>query len=967
MKFYKVQQLIFGLLMTFFFCCDFHSRGSAQNIRLGTPPIRNFTKKTYSASPQNWHITQRRDGLMLFANNLGLLTFDGNAWQVRPMANHTIMRSIKVHDNGRIYVGGQGEFGYFDQTSGRELKYVDLSQLVKGESKNFSDVWNILIRKEGVYFQTFRQVMFYDGSKVKVFEFSKSIQKMFLLDDQIHIQLDKNSYATLSNGRFIETTLFKGLKGDVVDICKLGDGRTLISTYKGGIYSYINGQCIEIKSSDPRLNNIWITAMKVLSDGNILIGTSNKGLLIVNPEFNTLLSFSKENGILNSTILAATQDRNGDIWAASEFGIDFIEYKSPYRILYPDVPFNGTGYSAAMYDNHLYLGTNNGLYRTDLKSGQTGISNPFSEIKGSKDICWNMDVIDGKLWLGHNEGASVVENNGLNPVFRGQGVWKFLKQGDGNLAFGAYEGMGIIKKGSVGYSAKMSDGFIESCRILVKDKNENIWMSHPYRGIYRISFDQSGNKTIPKLYGADSGLETNLDNYIIMAGDNLYASNTNGVFIYNKSNDKFKHDTVLEKIIGFEKGTKLLLADQYHNIWYRKGSKIGFLEPKEVDWKKVYERHLLPSLPESLAGGFEKVFPLSENEFIFNCESGFLLFDKKRLSGQSQFKTSISKVILLGKTDTTLINGVESSSLDVNKKNPLTINHFENNLRIEVASFSYNDELIEYRYQLGGLDKSDASWTAEPFVSYNNLGAGKYHLKIETRIGGIVQKEITSFYFEIQPAWYNSFLFRASMLAIFAFGIITVFLIQNRKFETEKTQLTQRHQAEVDEQASLVAQSEEEIMKLKNDQLQKDINFKNTELASIAMHLAHKKDFITTLELELKNIHKDKLGPVEVASNLKRIIHRLQQETILDDDWERFTHYFDELHMSFINRLKLNYPDLTTNDHRLCAYLRMNLSTKEIAALSNISTRGVEGSRYRLRKKMDLDNEVNLNEFMNKI
>ena len=202
---------------------------------------------------------------------------------------------------------------------------------------------------------------------------------------------------------------------------------------------------------------------------------------------------------------------------------------------------------------------------------------------------------------------------------------------------------------------------------------------------------------------------------------------------------------------------------------------------------------------------------------------------------------------------------------------------------------------------------------------------------------------------------------------IFAFGIIALFQMQNKKFETEKTRITQRHQEVVDEQAVLVAQSEKEIIELKNDQLQKDISFKNTELASIAMHLAHKKDFITTLEQELKNIHKNKLGPTEVASNLKSIIHRLQQESVLDDDWERFTYYFDELHMSFINRLKEKYPDLTTNDHRLCAYLRMNLSTKEIAALSNISPRGVEGSRYRLRKKMDLPNELNLNEFMNEI
>jgi len=967
MNFSKVQQAIFLRFQHLLIGLSFFVTIDAQNIKIGNPPIRNFSKKVYAASPQNWHIGQRKDGMMLFANNLGLLTFDGNSWQVRPMANHTIMRSIKVHSNGRIYVGGQGEFGYFDQTSGKTMQYVDLSKLLTGENKNFSDVWNILFRNEYIYFQTFRQIMVFDGKKVNVFNFDKSIQKMFMLENEIWIQFDKDNYAKLSNGKFVEMPLFKELKGDVVDVCKLRDGRTLISTYKGGIYNFDNGNCIPLFSSDARLNNIWITAMKELSDGNILIGTSNKGLMIVSPQLKTILSLSKENGLQNSTILAATQDKNGDIWAASEFGIDFIEYKSPYRILYPDVPFNGTGYSAAIHKGQLYLGTNNGLYATSIKADQAGVVNPFREVAGSKDVCWNLDIIDDQLWLGHNEGASIVENNSIVPVFRGQGVWKFIKEENEKIAFGAYEGMGIIRRTGKNFSAGILDGFVESSRILLKDRDQQLWMSHPYRGVYKIDFDENRSRTLPKFYGERAGLETNLDNYIILANQKVYASNTKGIFIYNKTRDRFEHDTMLEKIIGFEKGTKLLLADQYNNIWYKKGNKIGLLEPGEVNWKKIYTKHLLPSLPESLAGGFEKVFPLTEDEFIFNCESGFLLFNKKKLSNHNLFTTSVNKVTVLGKSDSVFINGIEAEFLSNNKKKPLSLNHIENNLRIEVASYSYNDELIEYRYQLSGLEKGEASWTTEPFAAYNNLSAGSYRLKIETRIGGVVQKEITSFYFEIQPAWYNSNIFRAAILAIFAFGIISVFLFQNKKFETEKSQLTQKHQAVVDEQANLVAQSEEEIMKLKNDQLQKDINFKNTELASIAMHLAHKKDFITTLELELKNIQKDKLGPSEVASNLKRIIHRLQQETILDDDWERFTHYFDELHMSFINRLKLSFPELTTNDHRLCAYLRMNLSTKEIAALSNISTRGVEGSRYRLRKKMGLSNDANLNEFMNTI
>ena len=127
----------------------------AQQLNLGSPPIRNFSKKTYSASPQNWQIAQRNDGLMLYANNLGLLSFDGKTWQIRPMINHTIMRSLKVDHGGKIFVGGQGEFGYFDQRSGTSPQYHDLTNLVPEPFRKFADVWSIQIHSGLIFFQTF--------------------------------------------------------------------------------------------------------------------------------------------------------------------------------------------------------------------------------------------------------------------------------------------------------------------------------------------------------------------------------------------------------------------------------------------------------------------------------------------------------------------------------------------------------------------------------------------------------------------------------------------------------------------------------------------------------------------------------------------------------------------------------------------------------------------------------------------
>jgi DNA-binding CsgD family transcriptional regulator len=100
---------------------------------------------------------------------------------------------------------------------------------------------------------------------------------------------------------------------------------------------------------------------------------------------------------------------------------------------------------------------------------------------------------------------------------------------------------------------------------------------------------------------------------------------------------------------------------------------------------------------------------------------------------------------------------------------------------------------------------------------------------------------------------------------------------------------------------------------------------------------------------------------------IEQIIASIDDNIQLDSDWERFVNYFDQVHGSFLSKMKQKYPKLTTIDLKLCACLRMKLSTKEIASLINISVRGVEKARYRLRKKISIDADTDLVEFIGAI
>jgi len=146
--------------------------------------------------------------------------------------------------------------------------------------------------------------------------------------------------------------------------------------------------------------------------------------------------------------------------------------------------------------------------------------------------------------------------------------------------------------------------------------------------------------------------------------------------------------------------------------------------------------------------------------------------------------------------------------------------------------------------------------------------------------------------------------------------------------------------------------SDKEIMFLKNTQLRKDIENKNRELAISTMSLIKKNELLSNLKGELKSI-KEK---PEVTSVIKIIDKNLNN----NNDWEFFQDAFNNADKNFLNKVQESHPNLTPNDLRFCAYLRLNLSSKEIAPLLNISVRSVEIKRYRLRKKMNLPHQKSL-------
>jgi DNA-binding CsgD family transcriptional regulator len=150
---------------------------------------------------------------------------------------------------------------------------------------------------------------------------------------------------------------------------------------------------------------------------------------------------------------------------------------------------------------------------------------------------------------------------------------------------------------------------------------------------------------------------------------------------------------------------------------------------------------------------------------------------------------------------------------------------------------------------------------------------------------------------------------------------------------------------------------------LKKKLVQAEIRAKTAELASTTMHLLQKRDLISKVKEGLTNIKKQ--GGVEpVPQNYKKLIKVLNEEEHVEDEWQIFATHFDTVHLDFLRLIKKSHPNLTPHELKLCAYLHMNLCSKQIAQHMKISVRGVEIGRYRLRKKLQVPREANLFEFL---
>lgn len=909
------------------------------------PPVMTYSPGSYGAENQNWSITQTDNQSMYFANNSGLLEFNGSKWTLYPVPDNSIVRSVKASGN-RVYSGSYMDFGIWTRNNTGALVYQSLAKQLGIDILEEEQFWNIEILDNWILFQSLSRIYLIDVStkSVKIISSEQEIWNLFNVNGIIYFAKKNKGIYKIVNGEVILVSEDKTLTSSkLVGISTFKDTPVYV-TSNSGLFFIENNETkpwqFEYKLN---LKGFSIYCASQLRDGSLILGTISNGLLHISPNGKVRYNLDYEKGLTNNTILSIHEDKKNNLWLGLDIGISHINLISRFRVYNDTTGQIGTVYASVVFEDHLYLGTNQGLFVK--RRNENG---DFKFVQGTSGQVWALKVIDDVLFCGHDVGTLIIKNNTIkSKLTNSSGTWDFKKiPGTNKVLQGNYQGLHVLKKATKGwdYGYKI-DGFDISSRFFQIIDN-NIYVNHELRGLYKLKLSEDFKILESKelINTIDKGTGSN----IIKLLSNYYYSSSNGVFKLDPETHEFSESLTMAQILNdYDVTSTLLDVQSSDNLkWCFADNNILIISPGSVtDKPNIEEIPVSISNFKNVVAGFENLTKIDDNDYLLGSSNGYFIL-KSNVS-----KSDYSQNIFINSVQANFKNKPKTA-LDFNTTPSLNYNN--NNLHFEYSIPQFGNTVnTKYSYILEGWSNDWSAWQTNTTQIFENLPFGKYTFKVKGKIGNTDTLNVASFPVVINRPWYLSALAMAAYVIFLMIFSVFIHSIYRRYYKRQQMQLLQKSQKEM---ALNELENSQKLMQLKNEKLELEIESKNRELAISTMSLIKKNEFLNNIKAEL-NIQ----NPVK---DLKRVIKIIDNNLNNTDDWKLFKEAFDNADKDFLKLVKERHTNLTPNDLKLCAYLRLNLSSKEIAPLLNISPRSVEVKRYRLRKKMNLSPKTSLTNYI---
>ena len=927
----------------------------------GKYPVHNFMPSDYKAGIQNIDFAQNRDMTLFVANNLGVLSYNGKDWERHAFQTGKKQRSLAFDEKAnRLYFGSQGEFGYFDDN----WKMVSLVDKIPQPSPDFDEVWDVFLIHSKVYFCTFQGIYVYDGQSISVLAHKHGFNRTFQANGKLFAQSREGQLFEIKDQHLLAPPYLHNSSNETVAGVISQDGGYLLIYNSGKIeFATSFGVTGKYDGLSKALQGKYVNHVLQLSDSRLAISTQTAGLFLFDLQKRSIENITTGDGLLSNACLRAFQDYSGNLWVGMQNGIALIDINSPMRFINQEINIQGSGYEAYTRDEGAYYTTSNGIYFLAKNAARSVF------LKGTEGPAYGMQNIGGKLYAGHHTGLFLLANGTAKRIAHTHGLWQ-VKQLQSNPGFaigGTYSGLYLFRlneKMELQAVGKI-DGFEESSRFFEEDREGKIWVGQFYKGLYQLTLSAGLNSALANKISVGQGLP--VDEQIILSriDNELYLGTPKGIYRVDQASNRIVQAEAFSKVIG-EQQVYLLVQDNQKNVHVYTEDIAGFF--KQISsGNYAFVPSSLFQLRYSFNNDLLNVSVNTGDGVLFNANEGFIQYRpelENRLAAEKPL--TVSKAVNVAE-DSVLY---ERKPFGVKSENPeqLTVSYRAKVLQFEVEAFQFSEvNNQQFRYYLKGFDEGYGEWTHATTKEYTNLKEGEYEFSVQTKnfLGQIITSQ--PLFLKVNPPFHRSLWARILYVALGIWALLMVSKMQKRRYNLKARAAEEARQRELmkkqQELIEIEHQKEQAVRQIEEDKMKSELQHLNSLLAASTMNLVVKNEFMETIKEELEEV-KRKGKSMETKHALEKIVREIDTTLRLQEDWEQFEYHFDRVHGDFLNRLREQFHDLTPNEQKLCALLRLNLSTKEISNLMSISLRGVEIARYRLRKKLGLDQGQNLSKFV---
>lgn len=905
------------------------------------PLINHYTPADYNGGTQNWQIIEQENGWIYAANNYGLLEYDGYNWRLYGLSNSSAIRSIEKGDNGQIFAGGRNDFGVFSPVENGRIAYQSFIDSIPTSYRNFGEVWQLHYDDRTLYIQTHHYIFVRNSNgHIDVINPAALVYTSILHNHSFYVATSQGIFV-YTGGRLNALNGSDLLRNKVIAaMCSYGDNEILIATDFHGIYRY-NGSNITpfITIADPFLQQNQLYSI-VSNDDFIACGTVLHGLVIMDRNGHHPQYIDRENGLQNSTILCLYYDKAGNLWVGQDQGIDLLQTGQSLRILYDSKTFYGSGYTYLETHNIRLYGTNQGVYYSPFYPDDA----PLQFVDSSQGQVWRLRQIDGTIFCCHNRGLFELNTDEKGTISMlkhsiDDGVWDIFAINNDNLIVCTYSGYYLVeKRGNKWQAERQIRGFYETTLYSQYDKFGKIWgfSSH---GIERLTLDSTYSSVTSELIIPQA---SPISHSICRFDDDIYITSAGTIAVVTQNG--MESDPKIEALSG-KKRYVYIGRDSSDNLFWIADNRLLIRRYDRA--LQLYDNDVTEIIDaqQKLIGGFPNIVSLADGTSIIGGINGFYLYDS---SFDKSLSTSQPHIYIRNVTIDRIGEIYGESAIDSTHKS-LELKHSTYNIHLNFCCSDISQNPTRWRTRLLNEEQEFSAWGRHPERNLFLTKSGTYTLQI-CALTSEGTEIYDNFIITILPPWYFTW------WAIILWTSLSLLLIALIAYASRYHIEQKRKLMEQDKDAE-IHKHQMRILQLENEQAVFDLKTKGREMNNMLLNQVSRNELISSVLQSLRRI-TDSLQQGDL-NNTNRLLQQLQSRltasTHEEKDWKRFEDNIDLTHDRFAQKLTATHPWLSTQEKKLCIYIYMGLQTKEIAPLMNISVRGVEQMRYRIRKRMQLN------------